>query len=76
MPNGHFYFGKAGFSNKKHAGGSSARPPTMDMISNVAHSTIYNTFTYGSGVGARNLFIQSAQLRALPQRKRCIVSST
>ena len=71
MPNGNFYFGKNGSSYKKMGGGGNARPPSMDVTSYVGHTSLNNTFVYGSGIGAKNIFIRSAQKRALSRNTGC-----
>ena len=74
MPNGSLCicFGKSGSSYKKMGGGGSARPPSMDVTSYVGHTSLDNTFVCGSGIGATNIFIRSAQKRALSQSMRCV----
>ena len=69
MPYGSLYTGKSGFYYKKHAGGGNARSgvnvPYVD-------TTLFNSFVNGSGVGARNKFIQRAQIRAMMRHSRCV----
>jgi hypothetical protein len=66
---------KNGTFIKKQSGGN-ARPRSMDIIGNDVHSTLYNTFVYGSGVGATNLFTRSAQMRAMTKADQCACRKT
>ena len=65
---------KNGFVRKQSGG--NAKPRSMDVIGNDVHSTLNNMFVYGSGVGATNRFIRSAQMRAMTKAAQCACRKT
>ena len=64
---GNFYLG----NKARGGGGGNARPRSMDINTISTHSTLNNTYVYGSGVGASNVFTRRANLRAMSSYRLC-----